>query len=263
MPITFSVISSKDDWAGSTWTITNDDELAELVAKVALGQSRYVRRVLKETGFAAPDAKETELAGALKLLTSTDPKKPWHRDGWMFQVISWIAAHLQDPNGLIAPPHMIHAHKGFDGIHVKLDPKTKEVTCVVICEEKATDNARQMVRDRIWKEFEGMQKGERDNELAAEVTRLLETAKDIDVDSAVETIVWKSARYYRISITIGDEHNDAGGREKLFDGYSAVVDGEVTRRRGEVLYLKNLRAWMAALADRAAKKAKAMVAAHV
>ncbi|MEH2555450.1 hypothetical protein V1286_002979 [Bradyrhizobium algeriense] len=263
MPITFSVIGSKDDWAGSSWTITNDNELAELVAKVALGQSRYVRRVLKETGFAVPDAKETELAGALKLLTSTDPKQPWHRDGWMFQVISWIAANLQDPNGLIAHPHMIHAHKGFDGIHVKLDPKTKEVTCVVICEEKATDNARKMVRDRIWKEFEGMQKGERDNELAAEVTRLLETAKDIDVDSAVETIVWKSARYYRISITIGDEHNYAGGRQKLFDGYSVVVNGEVTRRRGEVLYLKNLRAWMAALADCAAKKAKAMVAAHV
>jgi hypothetical protein len=73
------------------------------------------------------------------------------------------------------------------------------------------------------------------------LTRLLEMAKDIDVDSAVETIVWKSARYYRISITIGDEHNDAGGRQKLFDGYSAVVGGEVTRRRGEVLCLKNLR----------------------
>lgn len=51
--------------------------------------------------------------------------------------------------------------------------------------------------------------------------------------------------------------------KKLFDGYSAVVGGEVTRRRGEVLYLKNLRAWMAALADRTAKKAKAMVAANV
>ncbi|MGY3585542.1 hypothetical protein ACVIGB_005404 [Bradyrhizobium sp. USDA 4341] len=263
MPITFSVIGSKDDWAGSSWTITNDDELAGLIARVALGQSRYVRRVLKETGFATPDAKETELAGALKLLTATDPKNPWHRDGWLFQVISWIAANLQDPNGLIAPPHMIHAHKGFDGVHVKVDPKTNLVTSVVICEEKATDNARKMVRDRIWKEFEGMQSGERDNELAAEVTRLLETAKGVDVDSAVETIVWKNARYYRIAITIGDEHNDASGYQKLFDGYDAVVNGEVIRRRGEVLYLKNLRAWMAVLANRATKKATAMVAVHV
>lgn len=263
MPITFSAISNKDDWAGSSWTIAKDDDLAELIARVALGQSRYVRRVLKETGFAAPDPKETELSGALKLLIANDPKKPWHRDGWMFQVISWIAANLQDPEDLIAPPHMIHAHKGFDGIHVRVDPKTHQISSVVICEEKATDNARKMVRDRIWKEFKGMQSGERDNELAAEITRLLETAKGIDVDEAVETVVWKNARHYRIAITIDDNHIDAEGQKELFDGYSAVVGGEVVRRRGEVLHLDNMRAWMAALADNAVERAKTMVAANV
>ncbi|MGJ4889313.1 hypothetical protein ACQR1Y_14025 [Bradyrhizobium sp. HKCCYLRH3099] len=263
MPIKFSLIGGKHDCTGGSWTITDDDALAELIARVALGQSRYVRRVLRETGFAVPDAKETELAGALKLLTSTDPKAPWHRDGWMFQVISWIAARLQNPQGLIAPPHMIHAHKGFDGLHVTVDPKTSQVTSVVICEEKATENARKMVRDRIWKEFQEMQNGTRDNELAAEVTRLLETAKGVDVDAAVETIVWKNARYYRIAITIDEEHKGTDGYRKLFDGYDVVVAGDVARRRGEVLYLSDMRAWMAKLAQRAAKKANAMVAVHV
>lgn len=263
MPITFSAISNKDDWAGSSWAIAKDDELAELIAKVALGQSRYVRRVLKETGFSAPDPKETELSGAIKLLTATDPKTPWHRDGWMFQVISWIAAHLQHPDDLIAPPHMIHAHKGFDGVHVRIDEKTNQVTSVVICEEKATENARKMVRDRIWNEFKGMQTGERDNELAAEVTRLLETAKSINVDEAVETIVWKNARHYRIAITIDDEHSNADGPKKLFNGYNAVVEGDVIRRRGEVLHLNDMRGWMATLAASARKKASAMVAADV
>ena len=262
MPITFTAISNKDDWSGSSWTIADDDELSTLVAKVALGQARYVRRVLKETGFAVPDPKETELAGAIKLLTADNPEKPWHRDGWLFQVMSWIAANLQNPGSLIAPPHMIHAHKGFDGIHVTVDPKTSEVTSVVICEEKATDNARNMVT-RIWKEFEGIHNGDRDNELAAEVTRLLEIAKDLDVDAAVETIVWKNARHYRVSITIGDAHNHAVGQKKLFDGYSDVVDGEVVRRRSEVLYLKDMRKWMAGIAETAKKKATDMVAAHV
>lgn len=262
MPITFTAISNKDVWSGSSWTIANDDELSTLVAKVALGQARYVRRVLKETGFAVPDAKETVLAGAIKLLTANNPKEPWHRDGWLFQVMSWIAANLQNPRNLIAPPHMIHAHKGFDGIHVTVGQKTNEVTSVVICEEKATDNARNMVT-RIWKEFRGMQNGDRDNELAAEVTRLLETAKEVDVDAAVETIVWKNARHYRVSITIGDDHNDAAGQKKLFDGYSNIVDGEVIRRRSEVLYLKDMRKWMAEIGEAAKKKATDMVAAHV
>jgi hypothetical protein len=255
-------ISNKKDWSGSSWTIADDDELATLVAKVALGQARYVRRVLKETGFAVPDPKETELAGAIKLLTANNPKEPWHRDGWLFQVMSWIAANLQDPVSLIAPPHMIHAHKGFDGIHVTVDPKTSEVTSVVICEEKATENARNMVT-RIWKEFGEMQNGDRDNELAAKVTRLLETAKDVDVDAAVETIVWKNARHYRVSITVGDDHNHAAGQKKLFDGYSDVVEGEVVRRRSEVLYVKEMRKWMADIAEVAKKKVTDMVAAHV
>lgn len=262
MPITFTAIGNKDDWSGSSWTIADDDELSTLVAKVALGQARYVRRVLKETGFPVPDPKETELAGAVKLLTANNPKEPWHRDGWLFQVMSWIAANLQNPGSLIAPPHMIHAHKGFDGIHVTVDPKTSEVTSVVICEEKATDNARDMVT-RVWKEFGGIQNGDRDNELAAEVTRLLETAKDVDVDAAVETIVWKNARHYRVSITIGDDHNHAAGQKKLFDGYSDVVDGGIVRRRSEVLYVKEMRKWMADIAEAAKKKATDMVAAHV
>ena len=262
MPIAFTAIGNKGDWSGSSWTIANDNELAELVAKVALGQTRYVRRVLKETGFAVPDPRETELAGAIKLLTANNPSEPWHRDGWLFQVMSWIAANLQNPGSLIAHPHMIHAHKGFDGIHVTVDPKTSEVTSVVICEEKATDNARNMVT-RIWKEFGGMQNGTRDNELAAEVTRLLETAKDVDVDCAVETIVWKNARHYRVSITIGEDYNTADGQKKLFDGYSNVVDGEVERRRSEVLYVKDMRKWMAGVAEAAKKKATDMVAVHV
>jgi len=262
MPLAFAPIGGKPDWSGSSWVVADDDKLADMVAHVALGRSRYVRRVLNETGFKTPDPKETELAGAIKLLTALNPAEPWHRDGWLFQVVSWIAAHLQDPDGIIAPPHMIHAHKGFDGIHVKLDPETYQVISVVVCEEKATDNAQKMV-NRIWKDFEKVQLGERDNELVAEVTRLLETRKDVDVDKALEEIIWKDSRGYRIAITIGDEHNHVQGHSKLFKGYDDIVDGDVGRRRGEVLYLANLRRWMDEIASKAIKKAELLATVHV
>lgn len=256
MPITFTPISQKPNCEGCCWSIGDDDQLAELVARVALGQSRYVQRVLSETGFPAPNPKETALEGAIKLLTATDPKKPWHRDGWLFQIMSWIARHLQDPGGLIAPPHMIHAHKGFDGIHVKVDPTSERVTSVVICEEKATGNARKMVKDNIWDEFKEMQQGKRDNELVDIVTQLLEKSRGLDVDSALEEIIWKDARAYRVAITIGDEHNHADGYKMLFEGFNDVVSGEISKRRGEVLYIKDLRAWMASIAQKAIEKAK-------
>ena len=42
MPLTFTSISNKSDWAGSSWVVADDDQLAGMVARVALGQSRYV-----------------------------------------------------------------------------------------------------------------------------------------------------------------------------------------------------------------------------
>jgi hypothetical protein len=177
--------------------------------------------------------------------------------------MAWIAAHLQDPEGLIAQPHMIHAHKGFDGIHVKIDPQTKDVTWVVICEEKATDNSRGMVRNRIWKDFEELEKGKRDNVLLAEVSIMLATRNDLDVDRAVETIIWKNARAYRIAITVDNAHKDPAGHQKLFKGYEGVVAGDVGRRRGEVFFLEDLRPWMASIAQKAVNKARELVDAHV
>jgi hypothetical protein len=256
VPITFTPIANAQEWVGSSWTIASDDELAKLVARVALGQSHYALRVLKETGFIGPKAAATTLPGALKLLTAADPNKPYHRDGWLFQVISWIAAHLQEPGGLIMEPHMIHAHKGFDGVHIKM--VGDGVDTVVICEEKATKNPRKMVQDRIWAEFEDMQKGDSDHRLLSEVLVILKAQGGIDLDAAIERLVWKNARAYRVAITVADEDID-----DVFGGYPDVIVGDVLKRRSEVLPLKNMRSWMSAIAAKARVCAEEITGAHV
>lgn len=255
MPITFTPIAKAQEWAGSSWAIASDDELAKLVARVALGQSHHALRVLRETGFIGPKTAATTLPGALKLLTAVDPKKPYHRDGWLFQVISWIAAHLQEPGGLIMEPHMIHAHKGFDGVHVRM--VAGGVDTVVICEEKATKNPRKMVRG-IWTEFEGMQKGDNDHRLLSEVLVILKARGGIDLDAAIEQLVWKNARAYRVAITVADEDID-----DVFEGYPNVIVGDVVKRRSEVLPLKNMRSWMSAIAAKARVCAEEIMGAHV
>lgn len=259
MPIKFIPIGSKLEWAGSSWEVTSDDELAKLAARVALGQSHYALRVLKETGFIGPKAAATTLPGAIKLLTAVDPKKPYHRDGWLFQVISWIAAHLQEPNGLIMEPHMIHAHKGFDGVHVRLDRKTGGVDTVVVCEEKATKNPQKMVHDRIWKEFDGIERGDSDHRLLSEVLVILKARGGIDLDKAIERLVWNKARAYRVAITVADNAN----YDEVFEGYGKVVAGDIAKRRCEVLPLKDMRTWMHHIAVKAIKHAQELAAAHV
>jgi hypothetical protein len=116
---------------------------------------------------------QSTLEGAIRTLTAKDPEKPWQRDGWLFQVISWIAANIQDPGTLKSPPHIIHADKGFDGLHLCLDASNENVVSVIVCEEKATDGPRGKITSQVWPEFQSLDAGARDNELVSETTTLL------------------------------------------------------------------------------------------
>ena len=263
MPITFVPISTGQLCTGYDWTIEDNDELAKLVARVALGQHRHVQRILLETDCSAYSPTPTALEGAKKLLTAVNEETPWHRDGWLFQVISWIAANLQRNGSMIAPPHMIHAHKGFDGLHVQVDQSTGRVLSVVVCEEKATGNPRKMIREEIWTEFTALERGERDNELVSEVSTLLDSLPGHNSDQAVHEIFWKEARAFRVSITVSDAQSDEAGRRRLFKGYESVVSGNVSRRRAETLHIDDLRKWMQMIAEKAIDAAELMEADHV
>ena len=256
MPISFRPIRNGNHWTGYDWSIDSDQELAELVARIALGQYRHVLKILAETGLAGSAPATTELEGARQLLTAPKGSDPFHRDGWLFQTISWIAAHIQDNTSLIAPPHMQHAEKGFDGLHVLIDEDTQAVRSVVICEEKATSNPRAMIRDQVWKEFVDLEAGSRDNLLASIVCTLLATRPELDPDQAIQQVLWKEVRAFRVAITVDDLHGTVDGRKRLFKGYSKKVSGRVTRRRAETLHLDDLRGWMKHLANKALKAAE-------
>ena len=222
-----------------------------------------MQRILAKTGCNNFAPVPTALEGAKKLLTTADKNEPWNRDGWLFQVISWISANLQN-NGsmLIAAPHMIHAHKGFDGLHVCIDKKGY-VQSIIICEDKATGKPRRMIKKKVWTDFKALERGERDNELVSEVTTILETRKGLDPDQAVQQIIWNEVRAFRVAITVGDEHSHQTGLHKLFKGYEGVVVGRVSRRRVETLHVDDLRKWMCRMATKAIKAAQMMEAGHV
>ncbi|WP_337264412.1 MULTISPECIES: hypothetical protein [unclassified Serratia (in: enterobacteria)] len=251
MTISIAPYEHSDLCHGNTWTVTDLDALAQQIALVALGQSRHVQRILAGTSLVARPATDNAVLGAIRLLTVPPDEKPWHRDGWMFQVISWIAAHRGTPSGIIRAPHMIHAEKGFDGLQLKIDVQTGVVTAAIIFEDKATDAPRNTIREDVWPEFAALEAGERENLLTAEVTSLLQTQPDLDPDLAIENIIWGSVRHYRISITVCTTHNSDTGRQRLFKEFDAVVPGDNQRRQGETFYVQNLRPWMQALAEKA------------
>jgi hypothetical protein len=106
---------------GCAWTVADQPELAERIAFVALGQSRHVAKILTGINAIPPRTNAAIRAAAIKLLTVPPATDPWHRDGWIFQTMSWLAALQANPSAIIRAPHMIVAHKGFDGLQLELD----------------------------------------------------------------------------------------------------------------------------------------------
>ena len=248
MPISITPVGEKDCWSGSTWTVDDADTLADLIARVAIGQSRVVERVLRATDALPSGYPKGGFAGARDLLSVETGKDPYHRDGWVFQVISWIAAHRQDGEALIRAPQMIKADKGLDGLIIEFDDD--DIAWVVICEEKATENPRQKIQSAVWPEFEVFETGARDNELIASVTALLERSNDPDPDRTVANILWQDKRAYRVAITVGESHSTAPGRKRLFKDYETTVFGDTARRRAETLVLEDVRDWLETLATK-------------
>jgi hypothetical protein len=262
MPIQLTPIAHKSLIHGYTWTVLDEQGLADLIARVALGQARHVSKILLNIGAALPVPIDDAWDAAVKMLTVPAGTDPWHRDGWMFQVMSWLSALKAQPSSLLNTPQMIFAQKGFDGIQIDFTA-AGAVSAVIIFEDKATDNPRETIRDDVWPEFAAYESGGDANVLVAEVTGLLEKRQGIDVDDVVRRIIWKDARHFRVSITVGDSHHTDAGRGRLFKGYDTTIPGGVERRRGETFYVDDLRVWMDRIATKALAEILTLKAAHV
>jgi hypothetical protein len=235
--------------------VQNEDQLAQMVGRILLGHFLHVEKILKKlkprykpiTGQAAKEAK-----ARLIVKKGADP---WHRDGLVFQAISWVAAHQasKSKSSVFSLPHMIPAHKGFDGLEVELTTE-KNLLCLVVFEDKATEKPRDTVRDDVWPEIGALHRGERQTELMQELTALLQRANVSDPDAVVEAVVWKHVRKFRVSITGTDGQEQRTEFEKLFKGFDGVTPGlDQSGRRAEVFCQSDIRKWMRTFAVKVGK----------
>jgi hypothetical protein len=244
---------------GYHWQITDEETLAKLVAWVAVGRYHRAHEILTTVKrLPKPTPTDGARKQAIERLTVAGSVTREHRDGWVFQIISWIAACTQAGRKIrTSIPHTQLAGKGFDGIHVPLTEKGKSFELITICEDKATEYPRNTVSQKVWPEFEDVEEGRRDSELTAELTAILERAAVPDIERLLESVQWQENRHYRVSVTVTkSEDADWGG---LFKGYQDAVDGsEVKKRRAETLCLPDLRKWMDAFCIKVIKIVRAL-----
>ncbi len=254
MPISLTTFEQENLCKGHIWEFENEDLLVDVVAQVMVGKQRHVKKILEGVTGRVIDFKENAVRDAVEKLTVQPGAVPWHRDGLIFQIFSWISANLASgQSSIIRPPHLIPAQKGFDGLQIDIDTNTSNVTAVIIFEDKATDSPRVFIREKVWPEFSEFNSGERESELEQEITTLIETRKDLipDVDAAIETLIWNKVRKFRVAITADAGHLNEAGRTRLFRGYDEVVPNDDTDyRRAEIIHIDNLREWMDAFSQR-------------
>lgn len=261
MSIALTPFANGSLFHGSTWAVQCEATLADQIAGVALGQSRHVEKILSGANLEPAASSKSAARGAIQLLTADG--EPWHRDGWMFQVMSWIAARTATPAGIIRSPHMIAADKGFDGLQLDIDASDGKVSAIVVFEDKATENPRETIRKEVWPDFKLIEQGDRENVLTAEVSALLQMHPHLDQDAAIQSIIWNQVRHYRVSITVDNTHANEAGRRGLFRGYEAIVPGALAKRRAETFVVDDLRTWMANLATLAILSVNTKVQAGV
>lgn len=171
-----------------------------------------------------------------------------HRDGLLFQHISWIAARLQFPLAEASPPHVRKADKGFDGFLVDVDTANMAISRVVICEDKASISPRGLVTSKIWPDLKSIIAGERDAEALDAITPLLISLSPEQRETAIQTIIWDRARHFRIALTAGADQIQNGAYAHLFVGYDDNAGGEVSSRLAEVMPMNDVRAYLDDLA---------------
>lgn len=241
---------------GYTWTIRDEEQLAEVVAWLILGDHLHARDVLRGLDRETPVAHRRHLDRRIAEFTTAPTSDPvrWHRDGWIFQMVSWVAANLAEPTGMrIRAPQPRKADKGLDEIMVRLRQNGAPAV-VVIGEDKATENSRSTITSQVWPEFTEFENQARDNEVVTEVGSLLEALNDDDRHAVITDALWGQPWHYRVAITITPDHDGQAGRSVLFAGYDNSVGGAAcARRRAETLVQPAMRDWMDAFSIRIAE----------
>lgn len=269
MPVLIAPDASAKGCAVSIWSVPPSAALVHTLAASFLCRPTHARKIIARLEPGGLKFGGSEVANAIALLSIDDAdiaadlassdaavsdvaRKKWdarvsHRDGLLFQHVSWIAGMLQHPAAKAKAPHLRVADKGFDGL--LLEVSNGMFTKLVLCEDKATTSPRSTITQKVWPELEHTEAGGKDLELVDAVTALLDTMMSEDDRVAViDGAIWGRLRQYRVAVTASPQDARQGGFGRLFLGFDAKAPQASTVRNGEVLVLEDVRAWLETLA---------------
>jgi hypothetical protein len=242
------------------WSVLNNQEFVRCVAQLALGQHRHVLRVIRALGPSqASDVYKEEVNELIRILRQTGSGQVENRDGWLFQLVSWIALAIRmNESSWIDPPHQMPSQKGFDGLCVCLSDKDDKLDYLFITEDKATMLPRDVFRDEVLPAIRKIESGALTSQIRSRASVLVGLAKseEKDREQILQAALWQSVLRFR---TCFATQPDCLPKDiELFGGYADAAPGVIDRRNGELLLVKDLRKWFRALARKVISELRRM-----
>jgi hypothetical protein len=250
-----------DDVSGLLWSVDDLDELSKLIAVIALGQAQHAARIIQELEPHGPALSDAELyagaKGQMLIRGQTEPQRKvsrYHRDGFLFECISWIVARqAATERTYLKDPHISATTQGLDGLSIEMDPVEPLIVRATIFEDKCTESPRQKFQQEILPTFAEHHASKRKRDLVANAVSLI---KESGLNGTAETVAAarvldKQFRTYRAALTVGTAISTTSMRRKLFKGYGDLAEISKAQRVGATLVIDgDLRDWFQNLADR-------------
>ena len=233
--------------SGAIWTVEDTDALAEVCAQVLIGRALHAAQILDGVH---PPGSPPIISAALKekLRQELRPEtevKIWHRDGLLFEVISWVAARITaTADEAISDPHLKATNQGTDCVKVTIDAATRTLKRATIYEYKCTTNWRQLFAKDVLGAFREYLSGERDNQLAQAAITLLINFEFTPAERGVayDQLIQQRPLAFQASLTVQPSGFSAAQRLALFTDYDGIA-GDVATRGGSTLPLDDVRGW--------------------
>lgn len=252
MPLNLRNFPAVPQCEGKQWSVLDYDKLATLVALVLIGRAKHAESVLAGTqqnvAFVANALKDQ-----LRQQLQTPPgARTYHRDGLLFEIISWIVARMTGAaNEMISTPHLKSTQQGLDTIKIGFDSTERNITHVVIHEQKCTDHARDEFHDNVLRSFRDWKDHKRDNELVQAVTSLTEQFNLTDNEhlALYDRLIQVHPLKFQAAMTVTPTPFDTARCVSLFAGYDSVTPN-FGDRLGDTFPLPHIRDWFAKFATR-------------
>ncbi len=281
MPFTFQKADLSPTCKFSQWALIDEDRLVRTLAWLYLRKPKHAVQIINQlepskAGFPgkvfenAISLLSISLRDIASDLSSADPEKKKtasnkknkrieQRDGLLFQHLSWVAASIDMPSALATPPHVRRADKGFDGLLVSIEDAYGAISRVVLCEDKASINPKNLVQGSVWTEIDGIVNGDKDLELLDAITAILREQSDLESDkqeTLLEALIYEQTRAFRVAVTVMPANADAGGYHHIFNDFEKHAPGADTVRLAEILPSDDTRAFLKALARKVRREIK-------